>query len=192
MGESFWRGKLTGETEKPLRITLALITKRGDVGSLDPLWQEFVGRKMLEMARRTRASQTEKGLVVVSDKPDLSITLPSLPHSGRTLGPGFVIGSVVGLTLFLSRATPLLWIPVMGVLGGFAGILMSRSASTQGTVRGYLPDIVAHSAALASWLAARGGRKMHLETVDKVYVEADAKTPEEVEPMFKAAVAAQV
>lgn len=192
MGESFWRDKLTGETEKPLRITLALITKRGDVGSLDPLWQEFVGTKMFEMARRTRASQTGKGLVVVSDKPDLSITLPSLPHSGRTLGPCFVIGSVVGLTLFLSRATPLLWIPVMGVLGGFAGILMSRSASTQGTVRGDLPDIVAHSAALASWLAAGGGRKMHLETVDKVYVEADAKTPEEVEPMFKAAVAAQV
>jgi hypothetical protein len=69
---------------------------------------------------------------------------------------------------------------------------MSRSASTQGTVRGDLPDIVAHSAALASWHAAGGGRKMHLETVDKVYVEADAKTPEEVEPMFKAAVAAQV
>ena len=45
---SRWRDKLTGETEKPLRVTLALITKRGDVGSLDPLWQEFVGRKMFE------------------------------------------------------------------------------------------------------------------------------------------------
>jgi hypothetical protein len=76
-------------------------------------------------------------------------------------------------------------------LGGFAGILIIRSTSTNASVRGNLPDIMAVSAALASWLAAGSGRKMHLETVDKIHVEADAKTPEEIEPMFKAAVAAQ-
>lgn len=185
MDEPFCREELTAEIEKPLRITLTLTTKRGDVGSLDPLWQEFVGRKMFEMARRTRAG------TVVCDKPDLSVILPRLPDAGRVFGPGLVTGSVVGLILFLSRTTPLLWVPIMGVLGGFAGILISRSASAQGTVRGDLPDIAAHSAALASWLAVRGSRKMHLETVDKVYVEADAKTPEEIESMVKAAVAAQ-
>ena len=85
--------------------------------------------------------------------------------------------------LFSFREQPLSCGSQSGGLGSFAGILISRSAATQGTVRGDLPDIVAHSAALASWLAAGGGRKMHLETVDKVYVEADAKTPEEVEPI---------
>jgi hypothetical protein len=190
MGEPLSQEKLSGEIKR-LRITLTFITKRGDVGSLDPLWQEFVGRKMFEMARRTRASRPGKGLIVVSDKPDLSVTLPSLPDFGRTFGPGFVIGSIVGLILFLSRTAPLLWVAIMGVLGGFAGILIIRSTSTNASVRGNLPGIMAVSDALASWLAAGSGRKMHLETVDKIHVEADAKTPEEIEPMFKAAVAAQ-
>jgi len=129
--------------------------------------------------------------MIVSDQADLSITFPHLPTAAKTFRAGFVIASLVGLMFFFSGTTPLLWAPIMGVLGGFAGILMSRSASAQVTVRGDLPDIIAHSPALASWLAAGGGRKMHLETVDKVYVEADAKTPEEIEPMFKAAIAAQ-
>ena len=183
--------KSPGETEKPLRITLTLTTTRGDVGSLDPLWQEFIGRKMFEMARRTRAGQPGKGLTVVSDKPDFSVTFPSLPGFGKTFGSGFVIASIAGLLFFFPGTIPLLWVPIMAVLGGFAGMLMSRSASAQGIVRADLPDMIAHSAGLASWLAGGGGRKMHLETVDKVYVEADAKTPEEIEPMFKAALAVQ-
>lgn len=191
MGAPLRQEKSPGETEKPLRIMLTLTTTRGDVGSLDPLLQEFIGRKIFEMARRTRASQPGNGLILVSDKPDLSVTIPSLPDFRKTFGPGFVIASIAGLLFFFPGTIPLLWVPIMAVLGGFAGMLISRSASVQITVRGDLPEIVAYSPGLASWLAAGGGRKMHLETVDKVYVEADAKTPEEIEPMFKAALAVQ-
>ena len=182
---------MPGEIKKPLRITLTFTAKRGDSASLDPLWKAMLSPRMFEIARRYRAISRGKSFGILSDQADLSITFPHLPTAAKTFRAGFVIGSVVGLLFFFSGITPLLWAPIMGVLGGFAGILMSRSASAQITVRGDLPDIIAYSPALASWLAAGGGRKIHLETVDKIYVEADAKTPEEIESMFKAAVTAE-
>jgi hypothetical protein len=190
MGEPLSQEKLPGEI-KPLRITLTFMTKRGDAGSLDPLWKAFLSAKMFAIAKGHKARHRENHSLFFPIKVDLSITFPHLPDAAKNFRPGFVIGSVVGLILFLSRTTPLLWVAIMGVLGGFAGILIIRSTSTNASVRGNLPDIMAVSDALASWLAAGSGRKMHLETVDKVYVEADAKTPEEIGPMFKAAVAAQ-
>jgi len=190
MGEPLSQEKLPGEVKKPLRITLTFTTTRGDSASLDPLWKAILSPRMFEIARRYRASSPGKSFVILSDQADLSITFPHLPDAAKTFGSGFVIGSVAGLLFFFPGTIPLLWVPIMAVLGGFAGMLTSRSASIQITVRGDLPDIVAHSPTLASWLAAGGGRKMHLETVDKIYVEADAKTPEEIESMFKAAIAA--
>jgi hypothetical protein len=146
---------------------------------------------MFEIAKRYRASSRGKSFVVLSDKADLSITFPHQQDSAKTFALSCVAGSVVGFILFRLNAAPLLWVPVMGALGGFAGILISRSASTERTVRGDLPDIMAVSDALASWLSAGSGRRVHLETWEKVKLEVDAKTPEEIEPMFQTATAVQ-
>ena len=182
---------MPAEIKKPLRITLILTTKRGDVGSLDPLWQLFLSRRMFEIARRYRASARGKSFGILSDQADLSISFPDQGNSAKTFALGCVMGSAVGLILFRLSAAPLLWVPVMGALSGFAGILISRGASTEATVRGDLPDIIAHSDALALWLSAGRGRKVHLETWEKVRLEADARRPEDVQSMFKAAIDAQ-
>ena len=191
MGELLCQEKLPGEMKKPLRITLTLTTKRGDAGSLDPLWQALLSRRMFEMARRYRASSREKSFMIVSDTADLTISLPNQGDSAKAFVAGCVIGSIAGLILFAASATPLLWVPVMGMLSGFAGILINRSASTEATVRADLPDIVVVSDALALWLFAGSGRKVRLEIWDKVHLEVEARKPEDVAPMFKSAVAAQ-
>jgi hypothetical protein len=51
MGGPLSQEKLPGEI-KPLRITLTFMTKRGDVGSLDPLWKAFLSAKMFAIAKR--------------------------------------------------------------------------------------------------------------------------------------------
>ena len=191
MGEPLCQEKLPGEMKKPLRITLTLTTKRGDAGSLDHLWQALLSQRMLEMARRYRASSGKTGFTIVSDTSDLSIKLPNQGDSAKTFALGCVIGSIVGFILFALSATYLLWVPVMAVLSGFAGILINRSASTEATVWAGLPDMIVVSDALALWLFAGSGRKVRLEIWDKVHLEVEARKPEDVEPMFKSAVAAQ-
>jgi hypothetical protein len=47
------------------------------------------------------------------------------------------------------------------------------------------------SGALASWLSAGSGRKVRLEIWDRVGLEVEARNPEDVQSMFKSAVAAQ-
>jgi hypothetical protein len=191
MGEPLCQEKLPGEMKKPLRITLTLTTKQGDAGSLDPLWQALLSRRMFEIARRYRASSREKSFTIVSDTADLSISFPNQGDSAKTFASGCVIGSIAGLALFALKATPVLWVPVMAVLSGFAGILISRSASTDATVRADLPDIIVVSDALASWLSVGSGRKVRLEIWDRVGLEVEARNPEDVQSMFKSAVAAQ-
>lgn len=191
MGEPLSQEKLPGEVKKPLRITLILTTRRGDAGSLDPLWQLFLSRRMFEIAKRYRASARGKSFMILSDRADLSITFPHQQDSAKTLALSCVIGSGIGLILFRLGAAPLLCVPVMGALSGCAGILFSQSASTEASVRGDLPDIIVHSDALALWLSAGRGRKAHLETWEKIRLEADARRPEDVQSMFKAVVDAQ-
>lgn len=182
---------MPAEINKPLRITLTLTTKRGDVGSLDPLWKALLSQTMFEMARRQRARSQGKSFVVLSDQADLSITFPHLQDSAKTFAAGCVVGIAIGFILFRFGVTSLLWVPVIGALSGLVGILISRGTATEATVRSDLPDIVAHSDAFALWLSAGTGRKVHLEIWDKVHLEADARTPGEIQSMFKAAVAAQ-
>src|SRR6476619_1263430 len=126
MGEPLSREELPGEIKKPLRITLTLTAKRGDSASLDPLWKAILSPRMFDIARRFRANSRGKSFMIVSDQADLSITFPHLPTATKTFRAGFVIASLVGLMFFFSGTTPLLWAPIMGGLGGFAGILMSR------------------------------------------------------------------
>lgn len=191
MGEPIYQEKLPAETNKPLRITLSLTTRRGDVSSLDPLWKALLSRTMFEMVSRQRARSHGKSFIIVSDQADLSITFPHQQDSAKTFAAGCAIGVVIGFILFRLGATPVLVVPVLGALGGLAGILIGRSAATEATVRGDLPDIVAHSDAFASWLSAGSGRKVRLEIWERIHFEADARTPEEVQSMFKTAVAAQ-
>jgi hypothetical protein len=114
MGEPLCQEKMPAEIKKPLRITLTLTTKRGDVGSLDPLWQLFLSQRMFEIARRYRASARGKSFGILSDQADLSISFPDQGNSAKTFALGCVMGSAVGLILFRLSAAPLLWVPVMG------------------------------------------------------------------------------
>jgi hypothetical protein len=181
---------MPAEINKPLRITLTLATKRGDIVSLDPLWKALLSQTMFEMARRQRA-RSQGSFVILSDQADLSITFPHLQDSVKTFAAGCVVGSAIGFILFRFGVAPLLWVPVMGALGGLAGILISRSTATEATVRGDLPDIMAVSDALALWLSGQRKRKIRLETWEKVRLEIDARTPQEVQAMLKTALAMQ-
>jgi hypothetical protein len=164
MGEPLSLEKLPGEVKMPLRITLTLTTRRGDVGSLDPLWQALLSPGMFEIARRQRASSRGKSFTILSDKADLSITFPHQQDPAKTIGLSCAIGCAVGFALFLLGVTPLWLVPVLGALAGLAGTLISRSILTETIVRGDLPDINAVSDALALWLSSKTGRKVHLDS----------------------------
>jgi hypothetical protein len=123
--------------------------------------------------------------VILSDQADLSITFPHQQDSAKHFAAGCVVGIVIGFILFHFGVTSLLWVPVMGALSGSAGILISRSTATEATVRGDLPDIIAHSADLASWLSAGSGRTVHLKIWDKIQLELDARTPKKSTQCFR-------
>src|SRR5205807_5189020 len=140
-------------------------------------WKTLLSRRMFEIAKWQRA-RSQESFCILSDKADLSISFPSQQPS-RFFVASCVLGVAIGFLLFFLRATPLLGIPVVAAFSGLAGILVSRHTSAEFSVRGDLPDIISISDGLALWLSAGSGRKVHLETWEKVRLEAEARRPED-------------
>lgn len=191
MGEPRHQQELPGEIKKPLRITLTLFSMWGEISSLNPLWQTLLSLRMFEIANRQRAHSNGKGFIVLSDKADLSITFPYQLSAVRTFAIGCMIGAVGSFVILYLTAISLFWIPVVGILSGFVGLLLRHRTPTELTVRGDLPDVIAGSDALASWLSAGSGRKVRLEAWEKVHLETEAQKPEEIHTIFKAAITVQ-
>jgi hypothetical protein len=113
--------------------------------------------------------------MILSDKADLSITFPYQLSAPRTFAAGCMIGAVGSFGIFYLTAISFFWIPVVGILSGFAGLLVRQHTLTELTVRGDLPDIIVGSDTLASWLSAGSGRKVRLEAWERVHLETEAQ-----------------
>jgi len=189
MGAVRHQQELSGNIKKPLRITLTLFSKWGEIGSLDPLWRALLSPRLFEIVKQVRSSG--KGIMILSDKADLSIAFPYKLSAQRTFATGCLIGAVSSMVIFHLTAISFSWIPAVGILSGFVGLLLRHRTSIELTVRGDLPDILAGSDALASWLSVGNSRKVRLEAWEKVHLEAEAQKPEEIETIFKAALTVQ-
>jgi hypothetical protein len=191
MGEPCHQQKLPDNIKKPLRITLTLFSKWGEIGSLDPLWRALLSPRMFKIATIARVHSNLNGFTILSDNADLSITFPYQLSAPRTFAAGCIIGAVSSMVIFNLTAISFSWIPVIVILGGFAGLLVRHHTSTELLVRGDLPDVIAGSDVLASWLSAGRGRKVRLEGGEKVYLETEAQKPDDIQTIFKAAITLQ-
>jgi hypothetical protein len=191
MGEPLQQEKFSGIVRMPLRITLTLFTRWGEIGSLVSLWRILLGPRMFELVRRQWSYSNGKGFMILSEWADLSIAFPYQLSALRTFILNGWIGAVGSLIIFYLTTIPLRWIPVVVILSGFIGLLIRHRASAEVTVRGNLPDIIMGADALESWLAAGSGRKVRLEVWESIHLEIEAQTPAEIQSMFEAALTAQ-
>ena len=188
MNQALQQETIPGEIKKPLRIMLFLTTRQGDIGSLDPFCKALLGPAMFEAAKRQRSQG--KGFIALSDQRDLSIIFPPLESSRIVATSVMMVAAAAGL-IFLPLNTRLLWLVVVWAIIALAKTLKSLFTATEITVRGDLPDVIAESNALALWLSGGRGRKARLEAGETTRVQAEARKPEEIQPMFQVAIEAQ-
>src|SRR5579872_3431572 len=168
------------------RITLTLSVRSKQLGSLDPLCALLVGRAWLETAKNHR-DRSHQPVSVVSEKAE--ICFPRKENPWRFSRWGYVIGLAIGFAVFGFGWVPLLCGPAGGLLSGLVGILVDGIRSVEVTVRGALPDVMAASEDLRTWLSVENGRRVRLDVWDDGHLEAEARKPEDAQAMFEAAIA---
>jgi hypothetical protein len=189
MNQLLCHESLPSEIKRPLRITLTLITRRMDIGSLDPLSRALLDRATFESAQWQMTRAQGQSLTVLSDQGDLAITYPQ--QDSRIAATSVMVAAAVLGLVFLPLNAPLLWLVVVWAGVALTKTLNSLSSAIEVTVRGDLADVVTESGALALWISEKKGRRSSLEVWDRVHVQAEARRPEEVEAMFELAAEVQ-
>ncbi|HEV2964523.1 MAG TPA: hypothetical protein VG649_22030 [Candidatus Angelobacter sp.] len=182
--------KQVDQVNSTVTITLTLSARLADLDSLAPLCVALLPPETFEAAKH-HITRTRSGLTAVSDTGDLSIRFPDRPNNLRFLFLGGVMGFLVGANLFRFGVAPLLCALIGGLLVTFAAFLISLFQPEDMVIRGPLDDVRKASDALCSWLSAGTRRKARLEVLDKTYIKAEARRPEDVTPMFRTAASLQ-